>query len=210
MVHCPIFLKKEQGISITELLIVVAFIAALAVALLVFLNPGAQMGKARDARRKSDLSKLKNILEDYYNDKNCYPTVSEMECGQALGEYLDKIPCDPLTKASYGYSANCSSYRIYAELEYEKDPAIAEVGCQGGCGPGGSCDYNYGVCSSNVGLEGCGEEECAGTWWACQGNECNSYIEKPTCVGGGTPYCNDSTCDGGCPPAKCCTDCGGT
>jgi len=202
MVHCPIFLKKEQGISITELLIVVAFLAVMTVLLLVYLNPGAQLGKARDARRKSDLSKLKNVLEDYYNDKKCYPS----GLGDLVSDYIGQVPTDPLTKDDYAYSrSDCDTYRIYVELDYEKDPAIAEVGCQGGCGPG--CVYNYGVCSSNVGLEPCACEH----WWACQGDKPNDYgANKPTsCVGSAAVVrCNDSTIPCG-TYEQCCTSCTG-
>ena len=203
MVHCPIFLKKEQGISITELLIVVAFLAVMTVLLLVYLNPGAQLGKARDARRKSDLSKLKNVLEDYYNDKKCYPS----GLGDLVSDYIGQVPTDPLTKDDYAYSrSDCDTYRIYVELDYEKDPAIAEVGCQGGCGP--DCVYNYGVCSSNVGLEACGPGGCTEILWGCQGTgigpiECNRF---DTCVNPGAPlYCNDSSCGGGCTVDKICS-----
>jgi type II secretory pathway pseudopilin PulG len=188
-----------------------AFLAFMAVAVLLALNPVVQLGKARDARRKSDLSKLKNILEDYYNDKKCYPS----SLNDLVPDYLGQLPTDPLTHQNYAYyPTGCDKYRIYVKLDYEKDPAIAEVGCQDGCGPGGGsaggCAYNYGVCSSNVKLEKCGEEECMGTWWACQGKNCNDYgSARPTCTGPGNAYCNDSTCGGGCTPAKCCTDCGG-
>lgn len=208
MVHCPIFLKKEQGISITELLIVVAFLAVMTVLLLVYLNPGAQLGKARDARRKSDLSKLKNVLEDYYNDKKCYPS----GLGELVSDdYIGNLPIDPSTKQSYSsaYSKEgCDKYRIYVTLEYEKDPAIAEVGCQGRCGPPGNCVYNYGVCSSNVGLEACTPEGCAGELWGCQGTgvgpiECNRF---DACVNpGALLYCNDPSCDGGCTVDKICS-----
>lgn len=208
MVHCPIFLKKEQGISITELLIVVAFLAVMTVFLLVYLNPGAQLGKARDARRKSDLSKLKNVFEDYYNDKKCYPSSLD----NLVPDYLGQLPTDPLTRQNYAYyPTGCDKYRIYVKLDYEKDPAITEVGCQDDCGPPGNCVYNYGVSSSNVGLEGCGEEECAGAWWGCQGIgspactagpppscECNNLGATKTCPSGGTPYCEGSSCGGGC------------
>lgn len=222
MVHCPIFLNKsseasakgtKSGISITELLIVVAVIAILMVILLAAFKPSTQFAKARDARRKADLQKLKNPLEDYYNDKKCYPDA----LSKLVPDYIGAEPKDPNTGEFYQYSSEgCDKYRIYAELEFKSDQQIAQVGCSAGCGPvsetGQDCSYNYGVCSSNVGLERCGgeeEEECSGIWWGCQGNECNAYGSRPTCVGGGIPYCADSSCGGGCTPAKCCTDCGG-
>lgn len=56
-----------------EIIIVIAILGILGVVLLVLFNPWTQIGKAHDARRKDDLSKLRNALEDYYNDKGCYP-----------------------------------------------------------------------------------------------------------------------------------------
>lgn len=203
MDDCPIFLKRfkspvegKRGITIVEMMIVVAFLAILGVILLIALKPATQLAKSRDASRKADLQKLKNVLEDYYNDKNSYPET--LTCGSSFGSplapYLDKIPCDPLTKTSYAYSGDSTSYRIYVNLEFKDDPVIAEVGCQDGCGPG--CAYNYGISSSNVGLEPC--IECAGVWWACQrgGEQCNNYGPKPVCYLGGQAYCNDSLCGG--------------
>jgi len=204
MVHCPILLrrKKEQGISITELLIVVAVIAILMVVLLAAFKPSTQLAKARDARRKSDLQKLKNPLEDYYNDKQCYPSAIPT----LVPDYIGKEPKDPDTGDSYPYSPEgCDKYRIYAKLEFESDQEIAQVGCGAGCGPvsetGQDCSYNYGVCSSNVGLEGCGEEEeeeCSGTWWACNSGYCNNYgTTPPPCTKGGSYFCGQP-CGGGC------------
>ncbi|MFZ5366300.1 MAG: type II secretion system protein [Patescibacteria group bacterium] len=218
MVHCPIFLKKpasappspkrlrrpseasagREGISFIELLIVLAFIGAMAVFLLVALNPTVQMGKARDSRRKSDLQKLKNPLEDYYNDHNCYPPSELMVCepGTGLQPYWSKIPCDPLTKESYYYERpNCSTYRIYVKLEYEKDPVIAAVGCQNGCGPGGSTAYNYGISSTNVGLEKGSTPTptpCV-LRYACQQGWCQD-VDPKVCP---PKYCT-SNCDGQC------------
>jgi len=195
MVNCPFFLKKKEGITLIELIIVLGFIAFMAVAVLLALNPVVQLGKARDARRKSDLSKLKNVLEDYYNDHKQYP--DSLNCGQPLDPYLAKIPCDPLTHQSYVYVKTPSYYYIYTKLEYENDPIIDKLGCAYGCGPG--CNYNYGVSSSNVNLESCGE--CEGDWYGCQeGGGCNNMGsgKRPKCEKGGPVFCNDSSCGGGC------------
>lgn len=211
MDDCPVFLKKfkssgegQRGVTIVEIMIVVAFLAVLGVILLVALKPQTQLAKSRDARRKADLNKLKNIFEDYYNDKKQYPPTLPA-CGQPLSGYLDKIPCDPRDSSPYGYTAGAQSFRLYAKLEYDKDLSIAQVGCQNNCGPG--CAYNWGVSSSNVGLEVCagGGGGCpSGPWWGCQGPagcpggtcSCNN-IPAPTCSAGGTIYC-DSICGGGC------------
>lgn len=187
------------------MLIVIVFLAILATLLLVTLKPQTQIQKSRDARRKADLVKLRNVLEDYNNDKKSYP--GSLVCGSSLDPYIDKIPCDPQTGTSYAYVKSATAYWIYAKLEYDKDKTIAEVGCASGCGPGGSCNYNYGVSSQNVGLEPCTPGGgCGGDWWGCQGAVspctvgscgCNK-LTGPTCTSGGTSYCDDSSCGGGC------------
>lgn len=169
MVDCPFILKKsKEGISITELLIVIAVLAVLMIVFLAAFKPWTQQAKARDSRRKSDLQKLKNPLEDYYNDRNCYP-----ESLQDLvdGDYIGEEPKDPDTGDHYEYyrlEDDCDKYWIYATLEFTADSEIIEVGCGAGCGPEGDegtgedkCAYNYGVCGGGVSLEGC-TEKCSG------------------------------------------------
>lgn len=137
-----------------ELLIVIALIALLASAFLASGNYFTQVGKGRDADRKSDLAMLKVKMEDYYNDNNRYPDQPLMtNCNVALGSYIAKIPCDPQDSNPYFYETDAAGswYRIYADLEYKKDPVITDVGCSGGCGPGNS--YNYGVSSPNTTLQ---------------------------------------------------------
>lgn len=190
MVHCPILLrrKKDQGISITELLIVVAVIAILMVVLLSAFKPSTQLAKARDARRKSDLQKLKNPLEDYYNDKQCYPSALLT----LVPDYIGQVPIDPVTKLSYQIqTSGCDKYRIYAQLENAADPVIAEVGCQEGCGSSCPATGNYGICSTNTSLQSCqptpgpSVAPCVKRY-ACSGGVC-SDVASEQCI---PEYCN--------------------
>lgn len=147
MVYCPFLLKKNKktGITVIELLIVITSLGILAVIAASLINPQIQLGKGRDARRKADLQKLRNPLEDFHNDHECYPsTLTEL-----LPYYLKEIPKDPETKQEYLYlENNCDQYWIYAKLENSKDQAIASSGCQDGCGPDDR--YNYGIASGNT------------------------------------------------------------
>lgn len=194
--------------SITEILIVVTLLSIIAVVLISAFKPGTQIAKARDARRKSDLQKLKNPLEDYYNDNKCYPDPSLLDCklpvdnpGSKFQPYKDKVPCDPETGKSYYYeSPDCNTYYFYVKLENENDPAIAEAGCTSGCGP---VPFNWGISSPNTSLTTRSVEsgECTGpydSWWACQGTpaKCNNFGKiKPV----GIPsWCNMSNCGGSC------------
>lgn len=146
--------KTQSGLSLTEILIVVAVLLLILVA--VFRSLGNDVNKARDAQRKKDLAEIKVAFENYYNDRNCYPPADALsQCGaNNLNPYLKQIPCDPLGQ-NYLYlpegnsdGATCGGYRILSKIS-PRDPNVELVGCPGGCGvPEGISDqaaYNYGV-----------------------------------------------------------------
>jgi prepilin-type N-terminal cleavage/methylation domain-containing protein len=198
MDNCPSILKKNlRGMSLTEILIVVSILSIIAVGLIAAFQPSTQLAKARDARRKADLQKLKSPLEDYYNDNKCYPDASLLVCspGTAFQPYKDKVPCDPETGKSYVYEkVDCNTYRIYVKLENKSDTDIAAVGCSGGCGPS-PFDYNWGISSPNTQLI---VGECTGIWWQCQSDVCNNTgsSKKPTCSTGVNAVFCDKCVDG--------------
>lgn len=142
--------NKIEGVTLVELLVVVAVISMLAVISVSFLRP--QLFKGTDAKRKSDLRRIQVALEEYEKDKDCYPPPALVTCnpGDGLTPYLSKIPCDPKTKSDYFYETDGSScslwYRIYSNLENLQDPDIGKVGCDSGCGPG----YNFFLGSPNA------------------------------------------------------------
>lgn len=192
----------KAGLTLIELLVVLAIIGLLAMIGFAMFSPQVQFGKARDAKRKADLQKLSNILGDYYNDLQCYP--SALTCGSSLSPYTNSVPCDPQTKDSYGYEGDCSHYKIFAKLENDKDPKITQTGCQTGCGPSGNKAYNYGVSSSNVSVAEVVEttptpSSVPCNYSACQSGFCNNMgSTPPECPLGGPSFCNDATCGGGC------------
>jgi prepilin-type N-terminal cleavage/methylation domain-containing protein len=155
--------RGKKGMSITELLIVITIIAVLMVVFIAAFKPWTQQAKARDSRRKSDLQKLKNPLEDYYNDNNCYPPDLQTLADE---DYIGEEPKDPDTGELYEYyrqDDDCDRYWIYVKLEWQQDSEIVEVGCDAGCGPEGDaqtdpaleCAFNYGVSSPGESLECC-------------------------------------------------------
>lgn len=120
-------LGSEHGFTLMELLIVVALIALIATAVLVLLNPWAQIAKGQDSKRKQELTQLNKVLEDWYNDKGCYPKPTDIcydpptnvctppgvngplksqkchICGNEsssppFSPYLSRLPCDPRHK----------------------------------------------------------------------------------------------------------------
>ncbi len=140
-------LKKQDGFTLLELLIVIVIIGILAV--LIIPNLASGPARARDAQRKSDLRNVKTALETYYNDNNSYPTAnpgggSAASCviagnstciGAALSSgttpYMKTVPSDPKNTGSYVYtylptpsgcSTACVSYSMTATLENTKDP----------------------------------------------------------------------------------------
>lgn len=185
--------KSLKGITLIELLVALAIIAVLISTFFVGIT---QIQKARDARRKADLEKIKTVLYDYYFDSNCFPK-NLPNCGEDFGSgmaaYLNDFPCDPKGE-SYGYQVEdeeCSQwFKILAHLENTKDPDIDKVGCRQGCGLPG-CNYNYGLASTNIQVyEGCV------AYYACTpGGECIEF-EDPFISRCPQVFINDPDCSG--------------
>jgi len=133
----------KKGFTLMEVLLVVALLTLIAVAAFALLNPLQQVKKAWDGKRKNELGQLRKVLEDWYNDKNCYPKPQEIcydpsttplsdgtytchICGNhsnspSFSPYLGKLPCDPqYPTKQYLYqtdSLDCPTfYRIYTQL----------------------------------------------------------------------------------------------
>lgn len=64
--------KKETGFTLIELLVVISIIGLLASVVLVSLN--ATRGKARDAKRVSDMNQMAKAMELFFNENSTYPT----------------------------------------------------------------------------------------------------------------------------------------
>ena len=68
----------KRGFTIIEILIFTTILSLITLAALLYLDPRKQQIQAQNAKRKQDLDKLRNALEDWYNDKGCYPHPSEI------------------------------------------------------------------------------------------------------------------------------------
>jgi len=197
----PSSIRVHPCFTLMELLIIIALLALVAIAAFVLLNPKKQLEKVWDGKRKHELSQLKKVLEDWYNDKNCYPRPEEIcydsptanntchICGNhqnspKLTPYLSSLPCDPQHPTKeYLYQVDnptCPKwYRIYADLSSSdyttNDPQTEEVGCFfQGCGPGPNYGYDYGLSSPNVDLE----RSSSFAYCAISGcNICGTYLE---------------------------------
>lgn len=172
-------MKKYRGITLIELLIVVAIIGLLIVTL--FAGIRTHLIRAHDAERKADIKKISQALEQYYNDHGGYPgnldntlapNSRRITCGNntVLSPYMKDVPCDPGDRVSRPYlyllegsphtgSRNEQVYRTYrllTALEYKADPQIDEMGCPEGCGNiygSGISDtsiYNFGIAANTT------------------------------------------------------------
>lgn len=205
--------KYLRGFTLTELIIVISIIGFLAVIGLIYLR--SQIYKGNDARRKADIKKIQNAVEEYEKDHDCYPLPSLVSCkpGTNLNPYISKVPCDPVTDASYYYDYEDSAcprwYRIYTKIENEKDQdVIPEIG------PFSA--YNYYQGSPNSPVE-TGETSSGGggtggggggggsngvNFFGCQGGVCipiswDSTRPGPAC----DPNYQSANCYGQCGPA---------
>lgn len=198
----------EAGLTLTELLIVISIIAFLAILIVAYLR--SQVFKGNDARRKADLKRIGVAVEEYEKDKNCYPLPSLLTCnpGKGLLPYLNKIPCDPVTDATYLYDYEDSVcprwYRIYGKLENEQDP-------DGILGIGPNSAYNFEYSSPNApeivssGVLPSGAPAATGSpvivdnFYGCVSGACVAISWDPTRPG---PICDpnyqNSTCYGQC------------
>ncbi len=125
--------KNTRGFTLVELMIVIGMIAFLAVLISAYLR--TQIFKSYDARRKAEIKRISIAVEEYEKDNDCYPLPSALSCISAIGlrPYLDKVPCDPQTKASYYYEHEDSVcprwYKIYAVLDNASDnDYVANIG----------------------------------------------------------------------------------
>jgi len=200
--------KNRRGVLLAEVL-VTAFLV-MAITFFSFLAILKQLARARDARRKADLDRLKIAMEEYYFTFLRYPRELP-DCGQPLlvnnSKILAAIPCDPKTGQPYYYESkrgNGQYFRIYALLEDGRDNSIDFARCRGGCG--GDCQYNYGVSSANVALISC-SYVCAPGGGKTGSCELYNDPEISLCP---KLYYRDATCQGECSnPANRCQNASG-
>lgn len=201
--------QYRSGVTLVELMIVLGVIAFLAVLVSSYLR--TQTFKANDARRKAEIKRIAVAVEEYEKDNNCYPLPSLVSCnpGTGLRPYIDKIPCDVVTGASYFYEHEddvCPSwFKIYADLDNEKDTDYLEL-----IGPNGAFSYVYESPNSPTTISYQQEEVPSGTsapapeipvtdYYGCINGSCvqvgwDNSRPGPVC----DPHFQNSTCYGQC------------
>jgi len=144
--------NKNTGFTLIEVLILVLVVAVM-ITMAIGPSLTSSFYRARDSRRKADLKKTANLLEDYYNDYSSYPPA--LFWGEDFPPYVNQLPKDPRGTGAYGYNYQTDPvsgqfFAVFAILENADDPDISASGCSSGCGPG--LNYNYAVLSPNARL----------------------------------------------------------
>lgn len=87
--------ERHDGFTLVELLIVIALISILAAMGVVQYRNSVQSTK--EAVLKTDLFRMRDAIDQYYADKNKYP--SSLDTLVSDG-YMRKIPEDPITQSA--------------------------------------------------------------------------------------------------------------
>ncbi|HEX8154587.1 MAG TPA: type II secretion system protein [Thermoanaerobaculia bacterium] len=84
---------SQRGFSLIELIVVVTIIGILAGVAMV--NVKNAQRKAREAALKDNLFNMRKAIDNFYADKQRYPT----DLNELVPNYLRRIPKDPITNA---------------------------------------------------------------------------------------------------------------
>jgi type II secretory pathway pseudopilin PulG len=213
--------KYTSGMTLLEVLVVMAIVVTLIIAVIVLIKPQEQINKAMDAKRKHELNEMRKVFEDWYTDRSCYPKMDEVcynslstttceicssEAGSpSLNAYTTSELCDPQSPVkNYLYQIQgdetCpSSYIIYTKLSAQYNPSEDLWGCGGfhGCGPYPFYGYDYLVSSPNAPISRTSNYYCFD-----RNSQCTSCGTYESCVNA----LNDDVCQTIYPSrTACCT-----
>jgi prepilin-type N-terminal cleavage/methylation domain-containing protein len=114
------FFKKNKGFTIIEILLVMGVLTVLFTIVIIAFDPGKQIGRANNAKRKSDIVSILNAVGAYYSDnKGVYPSgistsVASVSssgadiCTSIVPKYIGALPIDP--SLSEGEVTTCTNY----------------------------------------------------------------------------------------------------
>jgi len=159
--------KSGAGFTLIELIVVIAIIAVLSAIVLV--NVNGYTAKARDARRRADITQIQKALEMYYADNSRYPNAggatspnggwsnsadaSWNSLQNLIRPYLAKLPVDPIENYDaakwavngyhYSYVGCTQTYMLVFNLEVAGGPDPGAWHC-------GTRFYQYGGTGANT------------------------------------------------------------
>lgn len=122
--------RQQRGFTLIELIMVVTIIGILA-GIAVVVVPKAQR-KAAENVLKADLANMRKGIDDFYADKQRYPTTLQelVESG-----YMRKMPLDPITKSA----------ETWLEVHEEPDPDASFTTTEDEMGGPGVIDVKSGA-----------------------------------------------------------------
>jgi len=140
-------MKRKNGFSLLELLVVISIIGILIVIAAVGFTAAQKRG--RDARRRGDLKAWQDALEQTYAEEVDYQgTGSSAVCQDSVTAHMNGVtPTDP-KGGTYVYVASCpdaDSYCICAQVELDDSGNSNDTACD----YDGSGDEDY-YCVSNL------------------------------------------------------------
>ena len=142
---------NSRGFTLLEILLVTGIIGILTAIVIIAINPGRSLAKARDVQRKVGITEINKGLEQYYIDHNQYPAslsgpigslqgicntgasatstgincIGMVDLSMLVPTYLPSIPIDP---TGVGYKVGFNSSRrimLVADLTETVSPLIA-------------------------------------------------------------------------------------
>lgn len=95
----------KKSFTLLELLIAIGIFALLLAVSIALLDPLGLVQKSWDSKRKTDLQQMQKALEDWYNDKGCYPKPEEICVNTA--QYPIENVCNKTGSTKYVFSRIC-------------------------------------------------------------------------------------------------------
>ena len=88
-------MRRDRGFTLIELMIVMSLVVILAsISLTLY---GNSVTRAKEATLKEDLFRMRDAIDQYYADKNRYPSSLEELVSD---KYLRSVPIDPFTQSA--------------------------------------------------------------------------------------------------------------
>jgi general secretion pathway protein G len=121
--------NKQSGFTILELLVIISIIALIS-SIAVFYLQNARI-RARDTKRKADISQVQKALSLYFEDYGIYPplaggsptALSDALFASSISGFMSRVPRDPLcasgTACNYQIQYDVTQTNYAIKIPYE-------------------------------------------------------------------------------------------